>query len=241
MRPSALHRLMPSSLRCALRDTLWLLHVRMALRALEAIPRTQVPSRAALERLGHAWANEGWAAELEVLEELAHHAATTPGPILECGSGATTLLLTALAARRGVDVWVLEHTPQWATRVARALGPERARTIHLCDAPLREFGEYDWYDAPLPQMPGAFRLVVCDGPPETTRGGRYGVVPMLADRLPHDAVLILDNAARPKQVDALQRWRRDAGASFEVHEHTTCQFAVVRFCRSDAGATTSRS
>jgi hypothetical protein len=229
MRHFALHHLVPASIRRALRDAVWLRQVRGALRELESLPLRQAPSRAALDRLLRAWANDGWAAELEVLEELAHHAATTPGPILECGSGATTVLLAALAARRGVAVWVLEHEPQWAARVIRALGPARAGTLHVCIAPLRNFGAFDWYDAPLSRMPDAFRLVVCDGPPETTRGGRYGVVPMLRDRVPRDAVLILDNAGRPKQIDAMQRWRREAGASFKVHEHKTCQFAIVRF------------
>ncbi len=159
MRHFALHHLVPASIRRALRDAVWLRQVRGALRELESLPLRQAPSRAALDRLLRAWANDGWAAELEVLEELAHHAATTPGPILECGSGATTVLLAALAARRGVAVWVLEHEPQWAARVIRALGPARAGTLHVCIAPLRDFGAFDWYDAPLSRMPDAFAIV----------------------------------------------------------------------------------
>src|SRR5690242_689279 len=164
--------------RHGVREAVWLTRVRIALRHLEGLRSEQLPTREHLARLRHAWGNLGWSAEVEFLEELARRVMTTRGPILECGSGVTTLLLSSLAAERGVEVWVLEHQGDWGARVARALGPTRVATLHMCTPPLRRFGEFDWYDAPLSRMP-TFRLVVCDGPPETTRGGRYGVVPML--------------------------------------------------------------
>ena len=217
----------PAGIRSGVREALWLGRVRAALRRLELLPPSQPPTRQELGRLRNAWGNLGWSAEVEFLDELAHRVASTRGPILECGSGATTLLLSTLAARRGVEVWVLEHEPYWSARVARALGPMRVAALNLCTRPLHGCGEFDWYDAPLSRMPAEFRLVVCDGPPETTRGGRYGVVPMLATRLPPDAVLLLDNAARAKQKTALRRWERESGMRTEVRVHATCQFAIV--------------
>jgi len=148
------------------------------------------------------------------------------------------LVLAALAAQRGVDVWVLEHDALWAKRLRSALGPGRRHLIHLCAAPLRSYGDFDWYDAPWPQMPNVFRLVVCDGPPETTRGGRYGVVPLLQNRLSPDTVLLLDNATRPKQAAALERWQREAGATFRLQESPTCAFAVARFSAHPQGRAT---
>jgi len=209
------------------RHALWLTRTRAALRRLELLRPRQPPTRAELARLRDAWGNLGWAAEVEFLEELAHRVVSTRGPILECGSGATTLLLSSLAARRGVEVWVLEHEPHWAARVAQALGPDRIGALNMSTRPLRRFGEFDWYDAPLSRMPPAFRLVVCDGPPETTRGGRYGVVPILATRLSPDAALLLDNAGRAKQATALRRWAQESGMHFEIRAHPRCQYAIV--------------
>ena len=228
MRWPALYRWVPRPVRRRARDIVWLARVRAALRGLEAAPPGHAPARDLLRRVFRVWGNEGWTADLEYLEEVARYAVSTPGPILECGSGATTLLLAALAAARGVEVWVLEHSPTWQAQVARALGGERAARLRLCATALRDFGEFDWYDAPAAQMPGDFRLVVCDGPPGTVRGGRYGLLPILGSHLAPGAVILLDNADRPKEMAALERWQRDAGLSVQCHRHPGGMFVTAR-------------
>src|SRR5881296_3729307 len=87
----------------------------------DALPAGQPPTREALVRLREAWGNPSFAAKLEYLEEVARRGASVGGPILECGSGLTTLLLGLVAVRRGVDVWTLEHLPDWHDRVAQDL------------------------------------------------------------------------------------------------------------------------
>ena len=227
MRWPALYRWVPRPVRRGARDVVWLARVRTALRRLEAAPSAHPPARDLLDRLYRAWGNDGWTADLEYLEEVARCAVSTPGPILECGSGATTLLLAILAAARGVEVWVLEDAPAWHARVARALGGERAARLRLCATALRDFGDFDWYDAPVAQMPRDFRLVVCDGPPGTVRGGRYGLVPILGSHLAPGALILLDNADRPKEMAALERWQRDAGMRVQLHHHPGGVFAVA--------------
>src|SRR3989441_7632335 len=67
---------------------------------------------------------------------------------------------TTLFRSRGVEVWSLEHDPEWRRRVAAALREHVAGHVYLWFAPLSDYGEFVWYAAPLPLMPEAFRLVV---------------------------------------------------------------------------------
>ena len=50
---------------------------------------------------------------------------TTKGPMLECGSGVTTILMGILCGRRNVEVWSLEHFGEWRDRVSETLKSQR--------------------------------------------------------------------------------------------------------------------
>jgi hypothetical protein len=93
------------------------------------------------------------------------------------------------AGRRGIPVWTLEHDPEWYEHIAAALRRFRIEGVELVFAPLRDYGDYSWYDVPMERMPERFGVVVCDGPPQkTTPGDRYGLLPVMQDRLgPGDA------------------------------------------------------
>ena len=184
--------------------------LRRAMRHVLALPTGVAPERPLLAELRAAWGNDRCAADLDFLSEVARLAAVTLGPVLECGSGLTTLLLGALAGRRGVEVWALEHEPEWRRRVAASLRDHKAGQVYLWFSPLSDYGEFVWYAAPLPLMPDAFRLVVCDGPPADTRGGRVGLLSVIGDRLPAGAVILLDDAAGDTEQHTLRRWMRDA-------------------------------
>src|SRR5688572_14581546 len=84
-----------------------------AVRRLAALKEGEVPPRELLAELGRGWGDDGFRAVGGYIEEVARRAAETRGPILEIGSGLTTIMLGHLAARRGVAVWTLEHHPQF--------------------------------------------------------------------------------------------------------------------------------
>src|SRR5207302_10990097 len=104
---------MPGPLKQAARTAWQRQQMRRAMRRLVALPPGTTPERRLLDELRAAWDNEGFTADIDYLAEVARHAAQTPGPVLECGSGLTTLLLGALAGRRGVGGGALGTGPRW--------------------------------------------------------------------------------------------------------------------------------
>jgi hypothetical protein len=167
--------------------------------------------RKTLDAMRRAWRNPLYTATLDYLEELSRLTASAEGAVLECGSGLSTLLLGLLTQSRGLRVWSLEHLPRWHDRVASSLQKCRIENVELCLAPLRNYEAYSWYAPPLERMPKDFRLVVCDGPPGTTPGGRYGLLPIMGEHLAPDCVILFDDAARQGEAQVLRRWRDEFG------------------------------
>lgn len=220
-------RLVPSSVKKAAKQVLLEQALRSAMRRVAALPEGEVPSRELLAELLTAWSNDGFAADLDYLEEVARRAASVEGPVLECGSGLTTLLVGMLAGRRGFETWSLEHHPEWHARVGAALKEHNVPRARLALAPLKSYGGFSWYDPPLAEMPEAFRLVVCDGPPGTTPGGRYGLLPVMRERLPAGSLILLDDANRPEEQEALSRWTDEYALTFEMRETVEGAYAVA--------------
>jgi hypothetical protein len=76
----------------------------------------------------------------------------------------------------------------------------------VVDAPLKNFGEYSWYDDSGIPSDEMFDLVLCDGPPNSTPGGRYGLLPRLFHQLRPGATIIVDDAHRDEESLMIQRW-----------------------------------
>jgi hypothetical protein len=191
------------------------------------LPAGESPSRQQLTDLITGWSNDGFAANLEYLEAVAEHALKTKGPVLECGSGVTTILMGILCGKRNVDVWSLEHYDEWRQRVSGVLADNGIAGAKVCAAPLVEYGEFVWYDPPLAQMPESFSLVICDGPPGATKGGRYGLLPVLGDRL-QGATILLDDAGRPDEAALIKRWENEARFETEIRGSRERAFAVMQ-------------
>lgn len=174
-----------------------------------------VPGHQLLLELIYGWGNE-WSALDEYLAACIRSALVAEGPILECGSGLSTLVVGAIAKQRGLEHWVLEHSPEWAAKLQRDLDHYRIDSAKLCIAPLKNYGEFDWYDAPLESLPDRFALVICDGPPYWNKGGRFGLVPILRPKLAADCVILLDDAARGQERTIAKQWAADLGALCET-------------------------
>lgn len=166
--------------------------------------------------LTYGWGNVSWASNPEYLADCIDHALTTPGPILECGSGLSTILLGAVARIGGQTLWALEHQAEWGAKVRRVLRRYKLDCVTLSVTPLKDHGEFCWYDAPLESMPRDFALVVCDGPPGHTKGGRYGLLPIMRPGLRPGCVILLDDTCREEEVAIARRWEAELNTSFSV-------------------------
>lgn len=228
--PGPLKRLIPAQIKRPAKSALLRYIFRQAMNQLAKLPPGEVPSRELLKKLRLGWDNQGWDAKLDYFDEIARRVVTTKGPILECGSGLSTLVMGYLAGRRNVELWSLEHNADWYRRVSSAIKRHQVPGANLCLAPLRDYKEFNWYDPPLAEMPAKFSLVICDGPPDLAHGGRYGLLPVLGDRLESGTVILFDDAREPGQPEVLQRWATESGASVELRETEEVSYALVT-CR----------
>jgi len=173
-------------------------------------------SPALARELVYGWANEKMSASEEFLQAIFRYACESPGPILECGSGLSSLVLGCAAQRTGQKVWSLEDDPFWVSVVRSALNRFEIDAVEVCASPLRNYGDYEWYDPPRPRLPADFALVICDGPQGTTPGGRYGLMPVLGQHLRSGCVILLDDATRDGEQQVLARWRDERRISIEM-------------------------
>lgn len=182
--------------------------LRGTVRRLMALKPGELPGDELLADLRFSWGNAGYSPSFELLEHTAKLAVETPGPVLECGAGVTTLLLGALAGKRGVEVWSLENDEGWhrhMTHLKRVFHLEHVRLIH---APIRRYGLYSWYDISRDDLPEDIRLVICDGPPRETPGGRYGLIPVVRDCMSDDCVIVLDDTHRKSEQRVMRAWSK---------------------------------
>ena len=201
--------------------------LRPALARFAADPAAAAHDVELLQTLVRGWGNPGFSAMPEYLSALVTAATNARGDILECGSGLSTVLLGAAAEKAGVRVWSLEHIPKWKRRVERALRHRGDTTAHIVDAPLKQYDGFCWYDVAHLPKDLTFDLVVCDGPPADTPGGRYGLLPLIGPRLMEGAAIFMDDAARPEELAIMRRWSETEGGTFIV-EGREKPFAIFR-------------
>ncbi len=224
----SLRKLVPKSVKGPLKEAYLSRRLRGAIRKIRRLPEGEVPNRDLLSELLTGWSNDGFQANLDYFEEVAKRSIQSTGPILECGSGATTILMGVLSARRQIEVWSLEHYPEWKARVSDVLARNQISGVHVCSVPLVGYGEFDWYDPPLAEMPKEFSLVICDGPPWSTKGGRYGLVPVMGDRLPAGSTILLDDAGRTDEVQTIKRWESNVAFDTQLISAAGGTFAVMQ-------------
>ena len=185
-----------------------------AMRCLIADPDSALSQGSrAIDNLRYGWDNEGWAAWDEYQKACGREVRDSAGPILECGSGLSTLVAGVLAQHHEKTIWCLEHNPMWAARVQRRLDDYGISSVRVCVKPLRDYGDFTWYEPPLAEMPETFALVLCDGPPaDLTPGGRSGMLPVMHERLTPDCVIMMDDAAREHETALAKQWASALGA-----------------------------
>lgn len=159
--------------------------------------------------------SRGWALSPDaLLTVVADVLRNQPGCVVECGSGTSSVWLgyAAEAAAGGTRVVCLEHDPEFARETRRRLAEhDLGAYVEVRDAPLVDQeldGEtYAWYDPEAWSSLSGVDVLLVDGPPEGTQAlARYPAVPLLHPRMSDNARILLDDARRPDEQEAVRRW-----------------------------------
>jgi hypothetical protein len=108
---------------------------------------------------------------------------------------------------------------------------EHSVPVNVLTAPLVDYGGFHWYSLPE-SLPRGFELVVCDGPPSMTLGGRYGLLPVVEGLLSRNAVILIDDVERPNEQAMIECWRREFGTLCEEYRTSNGTYAEVRLEKS---------
>lgn len=173
-------------------------------------------NRDVIDGLIFGWGDEAWSAESIYLISCLEHARQCRGPILECGSGLSTLLIGAVVQKTGNLLCSLEHQKIWGDRLVKQLKRYGITSVHLHVRPLKDYADFAWYQAPEIVTTNKYALVVCDGPPSATRGGRYGLIPMMKTRLAPGCIILLDDAGRTHEQLLANRWAIELCSRYET-------------------------
>ncbi len=182
--------------------------LRSGVQRLNKEGRRHPPSRCELLALKLWWGNPGYSAGIAYLTHLCRAVHENSGGILECGSGLSTLVGGMLARQVGRPWIALENHGPSRRRMRRYLAALGLDGVSLVTAPIVSYGGYDWYGVPEEIVATIdIDLVICDGPPWHTRGGRFGLMPAMGARLRPGCRILLDDAYRPAERNIIRRWR----------------------------------
>ncbi len=201
---------------------LWLdrrIVLKKSMQAFVANPQAALNDDVLLNELVYGWGNENWSALNEYLQACIARLLENKNNVLECGSGLTTLLAGVIAKQKGFAIYSFEHHPAWAAKVQRTLARFDIDSVNIVVTPLKDYGDYAWYSLPSAEQLMQIKpvsLVICDGPPHSTKGGRYGVVPVMKDYFSDSVIILLDDAKRPAEQQVAESWCSGFGFSAKL-------------------------
>ncbi len=177
-----------------------------ALKELALMVEKNVKDVKVIKKLIYGWGNQGYSAMTDYLETCVEYAYKTEGNIIECGSGLSTIIVGSIAQKKGVQLISFEHNSFWGCRTATKLKELQLKNVTLAINNLKDYPEYSWYDVDISKLPSPVTLVICDGPPAQTNGGRYGLVPQLGSLLKPGCVILMDDVVRDDEQLVMRKW-----------------------------------
>ena len=159
-----------------------------------------------------------WAASPDVLRWLAEYVVSRhPELVVECGSGASSLVLGYAVQMAGYGrVVALEHNDHYAEVTARRVADHGLQdVVEVRHAPLTPWAgpderEWNWYDLTAVRDLEGIGLVFVDGPPAGTGPlSRYPALPVLLPHCADEVTFVLDDTIRPDEVEVSGRWMQE--------------------------------
>jgi len=151
------------------------------------------------DRWRNSYFNAEWAPSTDFVEACYLVARDAQGPIIECGSGLSTLALAMGAKLSGQQVYCLEHDDGWHAATLNLLSSYGLDdVVILKHAPLGEYVadgvSFKWYSGSLWKPYQGFSVAVVDGPPRSKCGAREGFWRLYGDQLAQRCRVMIDDA-----------------------------------------------
>tara|TARA_B100000161_G_C33448203_1_gene367855 strand:+ start:71 stop:721 length:651 start_codon:yes stop_codon:yes gene_type:complete len=138
------------------------------------------------------YGNLPWTAREDYIFNLIKFETKVDNSIIELGSGLTTLILSAITKK---DFLSLENNYEFFLNTQKYLKKFKLNESNLRYSQLKDYGDFEWYNISKLKIPNRLDLIICDGPPSTTKGGRLGIIKIL-NLLSVGGFIIMDDANR---------------------------------------------
>ncbi len=152
------------------------------------------------------YAQNNFAASPDVLALCVGVARKCRGPIIETGSGLSSVLMAAVSDSQ---VYSLEHIQHYAARTLSMAEEAGVSNLGMCYAPLKDF----WYDYDKFDLPNKFALGLCDGPPRLL-GSRMRFFDVIAPKC--TAIIVDDFKNDNNFAGKVREWCSASGRTLEV-------------------------
>lgn len=136
-----------------------------------------------------------------------------PKVILELGSGVSTLISAYCVQQIGEGKIIsIDHEVEYATKTLKALSTHGLRElVDVRSAPLSNINlenkDWPWYSMNAFDGIQGVDLLVIDGPPASYGSmARYPALPLIANLLSDNAVILVDDANRDSESEMVRQW-----------------------------------
>lgn len=146
-----------------------------------------------------------WAAPADVLQMAVGLARKAELPIIEIGSGLSTV---AIAAATSGKVWCLEHEQSYADTLETMVADAGVGNVTLVTTGIED----GWYNLDGVDLPEKFAVAFVDGPPRKF-GNRMRFFDVLGDRC---HVILCDDANDPEYARKLTAWAASRGREIKI-------------------------
>lgn len=146
-----------------------------------------------------------WSAPADILHLLAGLARKSDLPILEMGTGLSTVVLAASSEQK---VWAIEHDQRYAEDIEVMVTAAGVHNVVLVTATIKD----GWYDLAGAAMPEEYGLAFVDGPPRAV-SDRMKFFDVFGERC---NVILCDDADDPKYAAALTQWAKAHNRQIQI-------------------------
>lgn len=187
-------------------------------------------SEVAIHEMWLGWGNYGYSASPALVYSACVESFRHPaGMVVELGSGLSTIALAIVAEHTKGRVCSIDHDQTWCQELQRHLQRLRVSTASISHSALKPYGNFEWYSMESIPDPERIDLLVVDGPPASTLGGRGGALELLAPKLSPKCCIFIDDVVRPAEAELASQWATNFGLASDTFYPTAERaFSVLK-------------